>query len=191
MMLWSQVGPTLLSKQDGRVMLHSSTSRCLTGTQNYPHNQEHKRYKLLSPSEAEKRSLCVWSNYFPVVRGNQGILIVRADNSGAVLVFFLSWKALEHQSEVMACGSVLQTSASFGQGSAAGQGINLHSWEINAYLYRKIRVQGTAQSLPHAALLFRTSSRLHNNVNPRFIQSDTTCTDGHFLQAEQWKPGLS
>lgn len=36
--------------------------------------------------------------------------------------------------------------------------------------------------------LFRTSWRLHNNVNYRFIQNDTTCTDGHFLQPEQWKP---
>lgn len=36
--------------------------------------------------------------------------------------------------------------------------------------------------------LFSASSRLHNNVNYRFIQNDTTCTDGHFLQPEQWKP---
>lgn len=36
--------------------------------------------------------------------------------------------------------------------------------------------------------LFSASSRLHNNVNYKFIQNDTTCTDGRFVQPEQWKP---
>lgn len=33
--------------------------------------------------------------------------------------------------------------------------------------------------------LFSASWRFHNNVNYSFIQDDTTCTDGHFLQPEQ------
>lgn len=62
-----------------------------------------------------------------ISEGNQGVLIARGDNSGAGLVFPLSWKALDHQAEVLACGSVLQTSVSFGQGSAAGQEMNPHA----------------------------------------------------------------
>lgn len=107
---WSQVRSTLpwrrKSKQDGGMMIHSSTAGGLIGTQNFLHKQEYKRYKR-GPSEAEKRSLCVWGNWVPAARGNQRILIFRGDNSGAVLVFPLSWKALDHQTEVLACRSVL------------------------------------------------------------------------------------
>lgn len=53
-----------------------------------------------------KEPLCVRQLPLPV-RGKQSILSVRGDNSGAVLVFPLSWKALDHQTEDMACGSVL------------------------------------------------------------------------------------
>lgn len=85
-------------------MLHSSTSRCLAGT------------KLISTTRGTRdtnvapvrqRSPCVRQFLLPVERGNQSILNVRGDNSGEVLVFPLSWKALDHQTEVMARGSVL------------------------------------------------------------------------------------